>query len=70
MAQNAWINITVDANAATKSKREDESHLASYGAAASGDVTFSFDNTKVTNINILNSVLDLVRERARALGIK
>lgn len=70
MAQDRWINATVDSNAAARVSREDHNHTLSIGSAASGDATLSFDSAKVTSINVLNSLFDRFRERARSLGIK
>jgi hypothetical protein len=70
MAQDRWINATVDGNAASRASRDDHNHTMTLGAAAANDATFSFDSAKVTSINVLNSLFDRFRERARSLGIK
>jgi len=57
MAQNQFINVTVDAGAAKKADNADHRHVVAPGAAASGDLTLSFDSAKFTTLNLLKSAV-------------
>ncbi len=57
MAQNQFINLTVDGNAANKADIANIRHSGGQGASASGDFTISWDSAKVTNLNILKSAV-------------
>ena len=48
MAQNNWINVTLDPNLIA-----DHKHQAAPSTGASGDVTVSFDSAKVTSLSLL-----------------
>lgn len=64
MAQNQFINITMDLGAPNKKDIADHRHAVSSGAAATGDLTLSWDSAKFTNINLLRSALDAVMKQA------
>jgi len=57
MAQNQFINITVDANAANKTDIGNIRHSGGPAAAAAADFTISWDSAKVTNLNVLRSAV-------------
>jgi hypothetical protein len=57
MAQDRFINITLDANAATRIDRSGDNHTKALGAAAAGDITVSYDSTKFTSLSLLRSTL-------------
>ncbi len=57
MAQNQFINLTVDGNAANKTDIANIRHSGGQGASASGDFTVSWDSTKITNLNLLRSAV-------------
>lgn len=64
MAQNQFINVTIDANAVNKPDNSNHRHGVLNGASASGDLTLSWDSTKFTTINLLRSALNDVMTRA------
>lgn len=66
MAQNNWINITLSPAAASQPDRESHSNGSSRGASASGDLTISFDSSKITNVTLLKSAVST----ALALGMQ
>jgi hypothetical protein len=55
MAQNRWVNITIDPNVAVKSDRQNDNHGAGLGTAAASDMTLSYDTAKFTSLNVLRS---------------
>lgn len=57
MAQNNWINVTVDPAAAKKVDNTDHRHTVIGGTAASGDATFSFDSAKITSVSLAKSIV-------------
>lgn len=57
MAQNNWINVTVDPASAKKVDNTDHRHTVVGGTAASGDVTLSFDSAKITSVSMAKSVI-------------
>lgn len=57
MAQNQFINLTVDGNASKKNDIGDIRHAGGQGPSASGDVTLSWDSAKITNLNVLRSAV-------------
>lgn len=64
MAQNQFINITMDLGAPNKKDIADHRHAVSNGAAAAGDLTISWDSAKFTNMNLLRSALDTALKQA------
>lgn len=64
MAQNRWINITLDSNVASKKDRQDDKHGKALGAAAAGDLTVSFDTAKFTSLSVLRSAVNAALEQA------
>lgn len=57
MAQDRFINITLDPNAATRVDRSTDNHTKALGAAAAGDITVSYDSTKFTSLSLFRSTL-------------
>lgn len=69
MAQNRWINITLDSNAAVKTDRANDRHAKALGASASGDLTISFDTSKFTSLSLFRSaVAAAIEQAAGAMG--
>lgn len=64
MAQNQFINVKIDANAVNKPDNSNHVHGVSNGAAASADLTLSWDSAKFTTTNLLRSALDAVMKQA------
>jgi hypothetical protein len=64
MAQNQFINVTIDANAVNKTDISNHRHAVGNGAAAAGDLTLSWDSSKFTTTNLLRSALDQVMKQA------
>jgi len=67
MAQNRWINITLDANAATRVDRQGDNHTKALGASASGDLTLSFDTAKFTSHSLLRSAVKAALDTASGM---
>lgn len=57
MAQNQFINITVDANAVNRTDIGSVRHSGGQAASAASDFTISWDSAKVPNLNILRSAV-------------
>lgn len=57
MAQNNWINIALSPAAASQPDRENHANGSARGAAASGDLTISFDSAKITSVTLLKSAV-------------
>ena len=70
MAQNTWINVVLNANAANIPDLADHVHAVVGGTAAANDVTVSFDSAKVTKLSILDSAYAAARKRAAGAGLK
>jgi hypothetical protein len=64
MAQDRFINITLDANAASKPDRSNDSHRQALGASASGDLTISFDTSKFTSLSLFRSAVNAAVQQA------
>lgn len=64
MAQDRFINITLDANVASKPDRQNDKHGQALGAAAAGDLTVSFDTSKFTSLSVFRSALRAATEQA------
>jgi len=57
MAQDSFINATVDPAMAKKPDNADHRHNISHGTAAASDVSLSWDSAKVTTHSQLRSVV-------------
>ena len=64
MAQDRWINITVDPNVASKPDRNKVNHGKGLGAAAAGDLTISYDTAKFTSLSVFRSAIAAAIEQA------
>jgi hypothetical protein len=56
MAQNQWINVTIDPAASKKPDNSNHLHTISPSTAAAADATFSFDSAKITTQSLAKSV--------------
>lgn len=70
MAQNTFINVVLNANAASIPDLADHVHTVAGGTAAANDVTLSFDSAKVTKLSVADSAYAAVRKRLAAGGLK
>lgn len=57
MAQDRWINITLDASTSKKNDASEFNHTLKGGASAAGDLTLSFDSAKFTSLSLFKSAL-------------
>ena len=64
MAQNQFINVTADANAAKKIDIADHRHVATNAASTAGDMTLSWDSAKFTSINALRGAMNAIIQKA------
>lgn len=64
MAQDRFINITLDANASTRVDHSGDAHGKKLGASAAGDLTISFDTSKFTSLSLLRSAVAAALEQA------
>lgn len=64
MAQDRFINITLDANAPSRVDHQTDQHKQALGASASGDLTLSFDTSKFTSHSLLRSAVMAALQQA------
>lgn len=64
MAQDRWINITIDPNVASKPDRAKDNHGKALGAAAASDLTISYDTAKFTSLSVFRSAINAAIEQA------
>jgi len=64
MAQDRFINITLDPNAAARVDHQGDRHAQALGASASGDLTVSFDTSKFTSLSLLRSAVNAALQQA------
>ena len=57
MAQDRWINITVDPSTLKKNDATEYNHDKKMGSAAANDLTVSFDSTKFVSLSVFKSAL-------------
>ena len=57
MAQNQFINVTVDPASAKKVDNADHKHTVAPSTAAAGDLTISWDSAKITSASLLRSAV-------------
>jgi hypothetical protein len=69
VAQDRFVNITLDPNAASKLDRSNDKHTQKLGASSAGDLTISFDSSKFTSVSLLRSAVAAAIEQASA-GLK
>jgi hypothetical protein len=63
MAQNVWINLTLDGSGAGK-------HNSIGGSSGAGDLTLAYDNLKLTTLAQALTVLDVLKQRLIGSGLK
>lgn len=64
MAQDRFINITLDANAPSRVDHSSDKHGQALGAAAGGDLTISYDSTKFPSLSLFRSVVHAAIQQA------
>jgi len=64
MAQNRFINITLDANASSRVDHSNDKHGQAIGAAGAGDLTLSFDTSKFSSFSLLRSAVMAALQQA------
>lgn len=64
MAQDRFINITLDSNASSRIDHSNDSHTKKLGASASGDLTLSYDTAKFTSLSLLRSAVSAAIDQA------
>lgn len=64
MAQDRFINITLDPNVAVKKDRSNDNHGKGMGNAAAGDLTISYDTAKFTSQSVFRSAIAAAIEQA------
>lgn len=68
MAQDRFINITLDANASSRIDHSNDKHSQKLGAAAAGDLTISYDTAKFTSLSLFRSaVLSAIEQAAGSM---
>ena len=69
MAQNTWLNVTVNKDAALIPDTTNIVNSVVGGGAAANDLTISWDSAVVTNLNTWDSAVALARLRAIGGGL-
>jgi hypothetical protein len=69
MAQDRFINITLDSGSSSRVDRQSDKHGKALGASASGDLTISFDTSKFTSVSLFRSAVAAAIEQA-STGMK
>lgn len=64
MAQDRFINITLDTNAPSRTDRSNDRHGQALGGSASGDLTISYDTTKFTSLSLFRSAVNAAIQQA------
>jgi hypothetical protein len=64
MAQDRFINITLDPNTASKVDRQNDRHGQALGASAAGDLTISYDTSKFTSLSLFRSAVAAAVQQA------
>jgi hypothetical protein len=57
MAQDRFINITLDANASSRIDRSNDKHGQSLSSVAGGDLTISYDSAKFPSLSLFRSAI-------------
>ena len=60
MAQNQFINLSIDQGAAKKADLWDHRHALTNGASASGDLTVSWDSAKFNTVTLMRGALEQI----------
>jgi hypothetical protein len=70
MAQDRFINITLDPNTASHADKQNDRHGEGAGSAAAGDLTISYDSVKFTSLSTfrsaINGALNVARQSMKA----
>lgn len=64
MAQDRFINITLDANASSRIDHSSDKHAKALGGASAGDLTVSYDTSKFTSLSLFRSAIMAAIEQA------
>jgi hypothetical protein len=64
MAQDRFINITLDSNNASHPDRQSDRHGQALGGSAAGDLTVSFDTSKFTSLSLFRSAVAAAVQQA------
>lgn len=67
MAQDRWINITVDPSTLKKNDATEFNHDKKLGSAAASDFTVSFDSAKFTSLSVFKSALMAAAQQAAGM---
>lgn len=67
MAQDRFINITLDPNVAAKKDRANDSHGKALGSAAAADMTISYDTAKFTSLSVFRSAVKAAIDQAAGM---
>jgi hypothetical protein len=71
MAQTVFLNCTADKSASRKVDVKDHKNsAASVSAAASGDITVSYDPAVITTLTMFDSAIATLRQLAISAGLK
>ncbi len=70
MAQNTWLNITIDPAATRRPNPTSHVHTIVSAGAAASDMTISFDSAVVTNLATFDTAVAQCRSRAMGGGLK
>lgn len=57
MAQNQWVNVTVDPAMSKKVDNQNHNHTVVQGGSASNDLTVSWDSAKFTTLSQIRSAV-------------
>ena len=67
MAQDRFINITLDATASSRVDRSNDKHGKTVAAAAASDMTISYDTAKFTSLSLFRSAVMAAIEQAAGM---
>ncbi len=67
MAQDRWINITLDASTSKKSDMTEFNHTKKGGASAANDLTISFDSATITSLQLFKSAVFAAIQQAAGM---
>lgn len=62
MAQNQFVNVTIDPSAAKKPDAANHIHVAGQAGSASSNMTISIDSAVVTSLTLLDSMYAAARK--------
>ena len=67
MAQDRFVNITLEPTPAKKNDLSEYRHGKALGGAAAGDLTVSFDSTKFTSMDLFRSAVASAVQQASGM---